>query len=363
VSGVHQFVAAFEPGAVGQHIVAVQSVLRSWGHDSAVFAGEVRPFDGVTAHHYRDYGAAVPASADDVLVYHLAIGSDVASFLAERRETLIVWYHNVTPPEYFAPWDASLVPGVEWGRSQLRAMADRAIAGIGVSRFNERDLHASGYRRTAVVPVLLDLHDLHRDVDAATLARLRSAKSEGGADAVFVGRIVPNKAQHDLVKLAATYGALYHEPLRMHIVGGSDCAPYADALRAYVERLHVASTVEITGSVSRAELAAYYSAADVFVSASEHEGFCVPLLEALSFGLPIVAYAGGAVPETLGDAGVVLATKAPVTLAAAVHRVVDDAAVRRDLLERAAPRLAHYDPDRVAQALRRTLLDWGIGPR
>jgi glycosyltransferase involved in cell wall biosynthesis len=359
---VHQFVAAFEAGAVGQHIVSVQRVLRDWGFASEVFADQIRRFAGHDARRYDDYGRAVPAAPDDLLLYHLAIGSEVATFLAARSEPMAVWYHNVTPSRYFAAWEPALVPGVEWGRAQLRELAPRCRGALADSHFNARELVDLGYETAAVVPILLDLAALHVEPDAATQARLDAAKAHGGVAAVFVGRVVPNKAQHELVKVAAVYRAMYEEPLRVRLVGAASCVAYSDAVQTFADQAGVGSDVELTGGVTTAELAAHYRGADVFVSASEHEGFCVPLLEAMSFGVPIVAYSAGAVPETLGDAGILLGTRAPAAFAAAVHRVVHDPAVRADLRDRGAVRLDDFAPETVAETLRSTLGGWGIAP-
>ena len=363
MSAVHQFVAAFEPGAVGQHMLEVRRALREWGFESEIFAGEIRPFDGEGAHHYQRYGAGVAAQPDDVLLYHLAIGSEVAGFLAGRPERLLLWYHNLTPPEFFERWEPAVVPGVEWGRAQLVELADRCLGALAVSRFNQLDLDRAGYEHTAVVPILRDCTALRRDIDEGTSRRLEAARDGGGVDAVFVGRIVPNKAQHDLVKLVATYEKLYGNPLRMHLVGSAACVPYAEAVEAYAARLGVAARVHVTGAVTPAELAAYYRAADVFVSASEHEGFCVPVIEALACDTPVVAFAAAAVPETLRDGGIALPTKASPVLAAAVHRVVSDETLRADLRARGAQRVQAFDRDLVAQQLRRTLTAWGVAPR
>jgi glycosyltransferase involved in cell wall biosynthesis len=243
---------------------------------------------------------------------------------------------------------------------QLAELAERCLGALAVSRFNQLDLDRAGYARTAVVPILRDCTTLRHDVDDGTLRRLAATSDGGGVDAVFVGRIVPNKAQHDLVKLVATYERMYGDSLRMHLVGSAACVPYADAVEAYAARLGVAARVHVTGAVGPAELAAYYHAADVFVSASEHEGFCVPVLEALACDAPVVAYAAAAVPETLGDGGIALPTKAAPVLAAAVHRVVSDGALRADLRARGARRVQAFDRDLVAQQLRRTLTEWGV---
>src|SRR5207248_9656296 len=167
------------------------------------------------------------------------------------------------------------------------------------------------------------------------------------------GRLAPNKAQHDLIKALAAYRRLYDPRARLHLVGTSSSESYRTALVAYADALDLVDAVEFTGSVSDGELAAHYRAADVFVCVSEHEGFCVPLLEAMHHRVPIVAYSAAAVPETVGDAGVLLDAKDAYTVATAVHRVVTDNELRAQLIEAGIERLREFD---IAKS-RRQLLD------
>ena len=185
--------------------------------------------------------------------------------------------------------------GTRWPRS-----SPRCRLGLADSEFNRAEIAANGYRPTAVAPILLDLEGFDREVDERVLAELEQGKQKGGADWLFVGRVTPNKCQHDVVKAFAAYRMLHDPNARLHIVGGVASEPYAAALRAFVRKLGLSDCVSLTGPVSPGGLAAYYRAADVYVCLSEHEGFCVPLLESMHFGVPIVAFGVTAVPETLG---------------------------------------------------------------
>jgi glycosyltransferase involved in cell wall biosynthesis len=164
---------------------------------------------------------------------------------------------------------------------------------------------------------------------------------------LFVGRLAANKAQHDIVKAFAAYRQFHDQRARLHLVGGGGDDPYGRTLRRFVEALGLQDAVTLTGGVSAAQLAAYYATADVFVVCSEHEGFCVPLLEAMHNRVPIVAYGATAVGETLARAGVVLPTKAPSVVAAAVARVVDDAALRGTLVDAGVERLGDFALERT----------------
>ena len=350
-AGAHLFVPQFEPGAVGQHILEARDALVAAGHPSEIFASGVDPaWAGRGARHYEEYGRSVPARPDDRLIYQVAIGSPVADWLIGRSEPLIANHHNFTPLRFLQAWDPVATYGTAWGRRQLRRLAARCSLGIADSRFNELDLEAAGFTETVVVPVLVDLTARDRELDEDLLARLRDRKADGGRDWLFVGRIAPNKCQHDIVAALAAHRVGYGSRARLHLVGGPTAPAYSFALERYVTALGLDDAVEIVGPVSAGALGAYYRAADVLVCLSEHEGFCVPLLEAMHHDVPVVAFAAGAVPETVGDGGLVLERKDPETVAAAVERVLGDDQLRAALVAAGRIRCRQLDPDKARAA-------------
>jgi glycosyltransferase involved in cell wall biosynthesis len=347
----HLFVPRFEPGAVGNHVVEARDALVGAGYRSEIFAGDVdERWADRGARHYEEYGRAVAARPGDRLVYQVAIGSPVADWLIGRSETLIANHHNFTPMRFLQAWDPPATYGVAWGRRQLHRLASRCALGIADSRFNQLDLEAAGFTETVVVPVLVDLPAADREVDEALLERLRDAKHDGGRDWLFVGRVAPNKCQHDLVAALAAHRRAYGSRARLHLVGPATASSYSFALERFVAALGLEDAVEITGAVSPAALGAYYSAADVLVCVSEHEGFCVPVLEAMHHDVPVVAFGAGAVPETVGEGGLVLDRKDPETVAAAVERVLGDEAVRAALVAAGRGRCAQLDPEKAKAA-------------
>jgi glycosyltransferase involved in cell wall biosynthesis len=350
-AAVHLFVPRLEPSAVGHHTVVARDALIAAGHPSEIFAGEVDPaWANRGARHYQEYGRSVPARPDDRLVYQVAIGSPVADWLVDRREMLIANHHNFTPVRFLQAWDPAATYGVTWGLRQLRHLAGRCALGIADSHFNQLDLQAAGFTQTVVVPLLVDLTALDGEVDDALLERLRDAKSDGGRDWLFVGRIAPNKCQHDLVAALAAHRLAYGSRSRLHLVGASTSRAYSFALERFVAELGLTDAVEITGPVSGAALGAYYGAADVLVCVSEHEGFCAPLLEAMHHGVPVVAFGAGAVSETVAGGGLVLDRKDPETIAAAVDRVLTDDGLRAALVAAGTARAAELDPEKATAA-------------
>jgi glycosyltransferase involved in cell wall biosynthesis len=338
---LHQFVATFEPGATGAHMLEVQRLARDvLGIESDLFAEYRRGAHAEAVKQHRDYRPR----PGDVLVYHMAIGSVVADFVADRGQPLVVDFHNVTPAHFIEPWEPGAAYGCSWGRNQLHELAVTAELGIAHSHYSEEDLRHEGFVETAVAPILLDLSMFESEVDEARLHALQAAKDGGGADWLFVGRLSPNKCQHDLVKALAVYRRLYDPAARLHLVGGSSSDAYVTAIEGFAAELGLSDAVDIPGSVTPGELAAYYQAADVFVSVSEHEGFCVPLVEAMYNRVPVVAFGSSAVPETLGDGGVLLPSKDAATVAAAVDRVLRD---RDAVVAAGTARLAAFDLERT----------------
>jgi glycosyltransferase involved in cell wall biosynthesis len=237
----------------------------------------------------------------------------------------------------------------------MRRLAPSARFGIANSTFSGGDLDAAGFSPTAVVPVLLDAKELDGPFNERLLQRLRREMSGGGARWLFIGRAAPNKCQHDLIAAFAAYREVYDPQARLTLVGGRTSNVYYRSLELLADELGVASAVELTDTISDAEKLACYRAADVFVCLSEHEGFKVPIVESFHFDLPVVAYAASAVPETVGDAGVLLDTKDPLVVAAAVDRVLHDDGLRSDLVAAGRRRFQDFALERTSALLLSTL--------
>lgn len=363
-AAIHQFVATAEAGAVGSHTLALRTLLRDrLGVASEIFTEHIRPpFDGI-ARPLADYGRTVPARPDDVAVYQMAIGSVVADRLLGGSERLVVEYHNLTPPRYLRSWDPDATYGVEWGLRQLADLGGRAELGLAVSEFNRGDLVGAGFRSSAVAPVLVDLAGFDRDVDAGLAARLADERAAGPLW-LFVGRVAAHKCQHQVVRALAAYRRAYGVDARLALVGGPTQGPYVEALRSYIHELGLAGAVSLTGPVSDATLGAYYQQADVFVCLSEHEGFCVPLVEAMWHRIPIVTLASSAIPETVGGAAIVLPPEGPggrdpgaddrqpsaLAVAAAAERVRCDRQLRAALVDAGAARAEAFSLERSGAA-------------
>lgn len=317
---IDQYLPSFVPyDAISNHALQVRRVLRQAGYDSEIWAEHAL---GRIRSRIRPYRLD-RAGPDRLLLYHAATNSPMAAWLAARAdagEPLLVDYHNITPGKFFARWEPAIASSMERARDELTMLAPRTAMAFADSAFNEAELVERGYRATMVVPVLVDLADYHRPADPDTLARLRRRRDGSGTQWLFVGRVAPNKCQHDVIGAFAAYRRLFDPAARLTLVGATTSPRYRQALEDLVARLELGQSVELASGLSEAELLAHWSVADVFVCLSEHEGFCVPLLEAMELGVPVVAYGeGGAVADTLGPAGCKVADKDAVTVARAVH--------------------------------------------
>lgn len=338
---MHQFIPSFVArDAIGGHALQVQSVLRGMGLSSDVYVANASSEHAAISRPYDSYRPR----PGDWMLYQASTGHRMADWLLEQTPPLLVNYHNVTPPALLETWEPGLADEVAEGRRQIGKLAVAARHAIAVSRYNAAELDELGYRSTSVVPLILDLDAQAAEPDRVTLDWLARGKERGGVDLVFVGRIVPNKAQHELVKVLAAYRRAYDPRARLHLVGGAASPNYLRALRRFVGALDLWDAVDLAGSVSDAERAAYYAGADVLVCLSDHEGFCVPILEAMHAGVPVVAYGSTAIPETVAGAGVVLPAKTPALVAAAVHRVVSDSDLRGRLVDAGRARAEEFSP-------------------
>lgn len=346
MKAVHQLVPNFDYGdAIGNHVRALRRLLRGWGYASDVYAqytheGLVR--DARFYTRYRDI--ADPAN---VLLFHFSIGSEVTSFFAGLPDRKVVIYHNITPPEYFVGVNARVADRCRRGRWELSRLAAVTDLALGVSEFNRRELEAAGFRRTGVLPILLDWASYgHPPVRA-----LERSYGEG-ANLLYVGRVAPNKRVEDLIKIYCFYRRL--DPTgRLLVVGSAvDTEGYLAGLQKLAAELGVLDGVVFTGAVPQAELCAYYRLASVYLSMSEHEGFCVPLLEAMHFGVPIVAYAAAGVPGTLGGAGLLVEEKDFPVLAELIHRMVAEPALRDAVVAGQRERLEAFDDAVIGAQLR-----------
>ena len=344
---VHQFIATLNPhDATATHTLRLRDALRAAGWRSEIFAEAIH--DDLAAEAFKHWMYPEHAAPGDVAIYQFTTSSAVAGYLAEQGLPLILDFHNFTGPENFVGWEPQSVKRAAAAADELAMLAPAALLGLAKSPFSRQELSRAGCRRTAIAPVLADYRRVTEAPDARVGAELARLRAGGGADILFVGRIVPSKAQHELVKALWAYRRLYDGKARLHLVGAASSFEYLKALQDFVDDLGLSAAVRLPGEVSDAALAAYFEVADVYLSLSAHEGFGVPLVEAMVAGVPVVTRGAGAVSDTVADAALVLATADPSYIAAAVHRVCADEQLRAALTAAGARRAAELTGDAAA---------------
>jgi glycosyltransferase involved in cell wall biosynthesis len=340
MTGVHLFVPMLHRrDAVGEHTLALRDRLATSGLPSQIYTELPDPTTADETRPYLEYES--DAEAGDVLVYQFATDSVMAGWLAARPQPLVVNYHSFTPPEYFAPWNNAIARLQIGAALRLAELAPRAALGIADSEFVAAELRAAGFSNVTVVPVAGIAPPT--EPSPAGLDRLRSRRPGRGTDWLSVGRWAPNKAHHHTIAALFVARASSDPGATLTLIGSPTEPAYAAALRRYAAALGLADAVDFVSGVSQDELAAHYRTADVLVMLSDHEGFGVPLVEAMGHGLPIVAFDAGAVKEVLGDAGILLDHKHPRHVAAVITGLMADPGRRKQLVAAGRSRLRALD--------------------
>lgn len=320
--------------AVSNDAIAIGKVLKNMGFKTDIFAENVdKHLPSGTASHVSKMPRLSP---NDTLLYHLSVGSDLNFTVGSSKAKKGIIYHNITPSYFFRPYNGQLTDLLDAGRKGAAFLADKADFCMADSEYNKKELIELGYKcDIAVRPVLIQFTDYSGRPDPNVL---RQYDSDGYVNFLFVGRVAPNKKHEDVIRAFYCYKKYCNPKSRLIFVGSwQGTELYYKRLLRYINALEL-SDVIFTGHISFAKLIAYYQVADVFLCMSEHEGFCVPLLEAMYFGVPIVAYDACAVPDTLGDAGILLHDKDPLAAAFVVKRLLTDTTLRREIIGRGRKR-------------------------
>lgn len=309
------------------------SIISEWFSLEAVESVPVECFIGE-----RDVDA-------DIVLYHHSTASNLIEHFIHSSGIKILRYHNVTPPSFFSGFSLFAENRCSRGLSQLKRISSDVDLCIADSEFNKNDLLKLGFTcPIEVVPVAIPFEDYEGDPDRKLYSKL---KDQPGTKILFVGRIAPNKCQEDVICAFYYYKKRYDPLAKLYIVGGygADDRYYASLVQ-YVEKMGLEDIV-FTGSVPLSSLIAFYRGSDMFLCQSEHEGFCVPLVEAMLFDLPIVAYDSTAVGETMGPDTLVLPSKDPAITAGVIHEVVSNAYLRSKVLKAQKRRLADFELSKV----------------
>jgi glycosyltransferase involved in cell wall biosynthesis len=348
---VHQVLATLGYGdAIGHEVLGIQRVLRRAGYTSEIYVESADPRLEDLTLDYRDMVGAIGPS--DILIHHFSIGSRASRTAYALPGRMALVYHNITPPEYFIGVHKDLVRLCFRGRRELTAYINRCDVALGDSEYNRQELEALGFHSTGVLPVVPDFSHLD-GTSADGPPTLGMDFDDEVTNVMFVGRVIPNKKFEDIIRAFHVYRTRFNPRSRLLLVGSySGFERYLAMLHALIAKLGTPD-VHFLGHVSNEELSSLYDVADVFLCASEHEGFCVPIVESFHKRVPVLAYSAAAVPATMDGGGVLYDTKDPHHVAALIDTIVDDCRVEEAVLASQDAALARLEARDFAAILLR----------
>ncbi|MGB3907934.1 MAG: glycosyltransferase [Methanomethylovorans sp.] len=331
---IHQILPTLSPGdAIGNEVVLIRDVLKSWGYKSEIFAINVH--QSMKALYYLEHKKI--SSEKNILIYHLAIGSDISKYVMSVPDRKILLYHNITPPHFFYNINDNLAMVLQNGRNELKLLADKIDIALGDSEYNRLELEKMGYPETGVLPLIIDFSKYDRPN-----TKIISEYDDGWTNILFVGRIAPNKKQEDVIKCFYYYKAI-NPNSRLFLVGGFNGSEvYYNYLQDLIDHLKI-KDIHLVGKVDFADLISYYKLADIFLCMSEHEGFCVPLIESMHFGVPIIAYNSTAIPYTMNGTSILVNKKCYPEIAEMINLVLTDKNLRDRIIKKQTLRLKNFD--------------------
>jgi glycosyltransferase involved in cell wall biosynthesis len=344
---VNQWVPAAHRGdAIGDSARKTRELLRAMGHESDIFALTIDDDLRQDIRAFSDPGA----KRGDVTIFHYALPSPMSEAFGSLPHGRVLQYHNVTPAHFFAPYAPSLFRLASIAREELATLARTSDLALGDSEYNRQELEDLGFWNTGVLPIAVNTERL---TSAPKHNVLENILDDGLVNFLFVGRIAPNKKIEDHIRLAEQYKRYVDAYYRFIFVGRYDVVPqYYATIRALLAEYQMLEDRFIfTGPVPDVELAAYYRASSVYISLSEHEGFCVPLVEAMAMDVPVLAYSAAAVPDTLGGAGLQFAPKDLEYAAELLGMLAFEESPREEILEGQRARLRDFGDDIIQRRL------------
>lgn len=337
---IHQVVVTLSYGdGVSNDALAIYNILKRNGFETDIYTFEVDP--RVQCNDCKIIDETVNFAENDVIIYHLCTGTVINEWFSRWKGKKIVRYHNITPPEWFEGIDDACYQFCMEGLKEVQKMAACVEYCLPVSEFNLRDLEKMGYQcEMDVLPIIVPFDEYANHIANDIV---KQYMNDGYTNVIFSGRIVPNKCQQDVMTAFAYYQKAYNQKSRLFLVGGySEENEFYKTLLKMRDELEVENVV-FTNHVSKEELISYYKLSDVFLCMSEHEGFCIPLIEAMLFDIPIVAYNSTAIPETLGGGGVLVDKKEWSLIAREIHHVVSDIPYQQEILLKQRERLKCFE--------------------
>ena len=344
---INQLLSGFITGdAISNYSLELQDILKKKGYQSNIYSlNQNISVDGRA--HCKDYRDYTVSNKEDITIFHFSIGSGLTEYFRNLPTRKILIYHNMTPPEYFESINKERAQVLKNGKNELRSLIDCVDLALGVSEYNRKELEESGFKRTGVLNLILNERFLSGSINESLIKKY----SDNYTNFISVGRLTPNKRLEDVIKLFYYYKKTINSNSRLFLIGSIvGASSYVEYLRGLTAVLRL-SDVVFAGHVNEVDLRSYYKLSDLFISMSEHEGFCVPLLEGMYYKIPVMAYNSSAIPEILGDSGILIKEKKYPELAELADMVLTDNDLRSKIIEEQNNRLSYFNKEKTAKKL------------
>lgn len=311
-------------------------VLKKNGYNTEIYS---EGMDERLKDTVKYYSELEETSKDDIIIYHKATGSRLTYELEKIKGIKVFRYHNITPGKYFEKYNEIAYNTVNYGRKGLQYAKKYVDYCLADSEYNADELVELGYKNVEVLPILIPFEDYEEVPDEKIIEKY----SDGKKNILFVGRIVPNKAQEDIIKSFYYYNKYINKESRLILIGNdAGFENYSGLLKQLITELEVKDNVIIPGHIKFKEILSYYKIADLFLCMSEHEGFCVPLLESMFFKVPILAYNSSAIKETLGNGGVLVNNKNYFMISELMRITIENQQFREEIIKEQKKRLDYF---------------------
>lgn len=337
---VYQVVPCLSYGdAIGNEVIAIDKVIKECGYTTIILSDYVDPRINIQAQIYDKNKFCSELLSEDIVIYHKAIGSHFSEDIKEFKCRKLMIYHNMTPKKFFQPYNKKTALELENGVKQLEKLKGYINYILADSEYNKLELQEIGFKcKIDVQPLIIDFEEYEKKPSEDIIKRY----SGEGTNILFTGRIAPNKKQEDIIKVFYYYKNYIDKNAKLFLVGSyNGTEKYYAKLKGFVKQLKL-KDVYFTGHISFDEILAYYKIADVFLCMSEHEGFCVPLLESMYFDVPIVAFNSSAIPYTLGDSGILLDSNNYIEYSEIIRRIMEDSKYKQEIIEKQRKNLQRF---------------------
>ena len=336
--------------AVGNDARALCKVIAEAGYETGIYTYDIDP--RVKDSFVHKMSKLPKLNDDDIVIFNHCSGTDLCYELPKMGGRKMMIYHNITPAHFFEGYNNDTVKSIQKGYEGTKYLNDKIDYVMAVSQYNADNLREMGYTCPMYIrPIVIPFDDYKKEPDQDVIKKY----SDGYTNILFLGRLVPNKRQEDVISAFAYYKKHINPKSRLILVGSDGgVEKYGRCLKKYVKALELEDVV-FTGQTSFKAILAYYTLADVFLCMSEHEGFCVPLVESMFFKTPVVAYDSSAIASTLGGSGVLLKEKNPVLTAKVIDRIVNDNEIREEIIKKQLERLSAFSYDTMKENFLRGL--------